>query len=224
MASLPLLASPLEAFTLLNLAPIEDFETDALIGGMLRWFHIFSGIVWIGILYFFNFVNVPVQGKLDAAAKKAVNPELMPRALWWFRWGAMSTFLFGLVLFYWKYMRGANLRDADGTLSDRAIWIMFGMTLGIVMWFNVWFVIWPAQKKILGAGKAGQPPPANLPPRAKLFSRINTVLSGPMLGGMVAANNAIPSSTLSLAVVILVSLLVIHLALRASNKVGASIP
>jgi uncharacterized membrane protein len=91
------------------------------------------------------------------------------------------------------------------------------------MWFNVWFVIWPAQKLLLGAGKAGTPPPAHLPPRAKLFSRINVVLSGPMLVGMVAANNAIPFKTAPFVIGVLIGLVAIHLAIRASNKVGATI-
>jgi uncharacterized membrane protein len=209
LASLPLL--------------MTEFETDALIGGLLRWFHILAGITWIGMLYFFNLVNVPTQGKLDGPTKKAVNPELLPRALWWFRWGAMYTLLFGLVLFYWKYMRGANMRDADGAMAGRALWIMVGMTLGIVMWFNVWFIIWPAQRTIIKATKEGQKPPEGLPEKAKLFSRINFVLSGPMLGCMVASNNAIAWSGASIAIVFAASLVVIHLMLRLSPKAGASI-
>jgi uncharacterized membrane protein len=196
---------------------------DIVIPGLLRWAHVLSGIVWIGMLYFFNLVNVPVQGKLDGPTKKVVNPELLPRALWWFRQGAMATLIFGLLLFYWKYMRGANLRDADGTLSDRAIWIMFGMTLGIIMWFNVWFVIWPAQRTIIRATKEGNKPPEGLPERAKLFSRINFILSGPMLGGMVAANNVMGADWVTVTTVVVVSLLVIHLLLRLSPKVGTTI-
>ncbi|MBL8843576.1 MAG: urate hydroxylase PuuD [Planctomycetes bacterium] len=202
---------------------MSDFEKEALIGGMLRWFHILAGITWIGLLYFFNLVNVPTQGKLDGPTKKAVNPELLPRALWWFRWGAAYTVLFGLILFYWKYMRGANMRDAEGGLSERAMWIMLGMTLGLIMAFNVWAIIWPAQRTIIRATKEGQKPPEGLPEKAKLFSRINFILSGPMLVGMIAANNAIPFSGLSIAVTMIVSLLIIHVMLRLSAKVGASI-
>jgi uncharacterized membrane protein len=205
-------------------ADAANFETTALVNGMVRWAHIISGITWIGLLYFFNFVNVATQGKLDGPTKKVVNPELLPRALWWFRWGAMSTFLFGLVLFYLKYMKEPNLRNAiDDTLSDRALWIMLGMLLGTIMWFNVWFVIWPAQKVIIKATKEGQKPPEHLPPRAKLFSRINTVLSGPMLVCMVAANNTMPFKTMPIVVSFVIALLAIHLALRASNKVGSTI-
>jgi uncharacterized membrane protein len=204
-----------------------------LIGALLRWAHVISGITWIGMLYFFNFVNVPTQGKLDAAAKKAVNPELQPRALWWFRWGAMSTLIFGLTLFWWLYFHsdtvafGANptfYEDMDAhKVSGRALWIMWGMTFGLVMWFNVWFVIWPAQKVILGAAKAGTPPPAHLPIRAKMFSRTNTFLSGPMLVCMVMAHNYSTFSWTVFVVTTLAAAIVMHLAVRASNSVGQTI-
>ena len=162
-----------------------------------RWLHVFAGIVWIGHLYFFNFVNLPLQGKLDDAAKKTVNPHLMPRALWWFRWGAMVTFLSGLLLFTLIFFHtpgigfGANalLREAEGGLSDRARWIMWGALFGSIMWFNVWFIIWPSQKKLLSGQVTGD---AAAPVRAKaaLASRINTYLSAPMLVGMLGANHA----------------------------------
>jgi uncharacterized membrane protein len=198
-------------------------DTETFVSALLRWGHIASGITWVGLLYFFNFVNGAVQAKLDAPAKKAVNPELMPRALWWFRWGAMSTIVFGLVVFYVKYMRQGLLRDATGEISDRAVWIILGMTLGLIMWFNVWFVIWPAQKTILRAGKAGETPPAQLAPRAKLFSRINTILSAPMLGCMVMPNNHPAFSWTAFAIMAVITLLLIHVALRAAKSVGATI-
>jgi len=208
---------------------ITEFERDALINGLVRWAHIISGITWIGLLYFFNLVNVPTQGKLDGPTKKAVNPELLPRALWWFRWGAMSTLIFGLALFYLKYMthesgaKNGNMYDADGHLSGRALWIMTGMTLGLIMWFNVWFVIWPAQKVIIRATKEGQKPPEGLPEKAKLFSRINFILSGPMLVGMVAANNTMSFSWVTAITSLVISLIVVHLMLRASAKAGSTI-
>jgi uncharacterized membrane protein len=161
-----------------------------------RWLHVFFGIVWIGHLYFFNFVNLPFQGKMDDATKKLVNPHLMPRALWWFRMGAMVTFLSGLILFAQIFFYtpelgwGANMlfRGAEGGLSDRARWIMWGMLFGSIMWFNVWFIIWPAQKKLLG-GTAGDAAPA-LRTRAANASRLNTYLSAPMLVGMLGANHS----------------------------------
>ena len=98
---------------------------------IFRWFHIIAGITWIGHLYFFNFVNLPFQGGLAKELKPQVNPPLVLRALYFFRWGAMWTFLFGLVLFYLIYMarRGA-IMDADGGMSHRAMWILFGGLLG----------------------------------------------------------------------------------------------
>src|SRR5882672_9985159 len=127
-----------------------------------RWLHVLAGIIWIGHLYFFNFVNVPLQGALDDAGKKVVNPKLQPRALWWFRWGAMLTFLTGLLLFTIIYMYvpgsgfGSNalFHDENG-LTDRAAWILTGLTLGSIMWFNVWFIIWPAQKGLLSGQITG---------------------------------------------------------------------
>ena len=193
-------------------------ETDIQL--MVRWLHVFAGVIWVGHLYFFNFVNVPLQGALDDAAKKAVNPQLMPRALWWFRWGAMITFLAGLVLFYLMYMKGGLMHEAEGGLSLRAKWIMFGMTLGIIMWFNVWFIIWPAQKKLLG-GTAGDCAPA-LRKRALLASRANTFLSAPMLVGRVAGSHVPTHSTL-MAGVAAASLLAIWLAINSSYNVGKSV-
>src|SRR5271156_3449703 len=109
-----------------------------------RWLHVIAGITWIGHLYFFNWVNAPMQAVLDDAAKKAVNPQLMPRALWWFRWGAMLTLLSGLVLFTFIYCYtpgvgfgpNALMQGMEGVLSDRARWIMWGMLFGVIMWFN----------------------------------------------------------------------------------------
>lgn len=158
---------------------------------LIRWIHVIAGIIWIGHLYFFNFVNSQLQPTLDGEAKKKVNPILMGRALWWFRWGAMITFLAGLWLFFQVYMyapgdsSNTNLMEA-GNLTSRGIWILMGMAFGFVMWFNVWFVIWPAQKKILGGLMGGPPADASLAPRAAKFSKINTYLSGPMLFGMLA--------------------------------------
>ncbi len=162
---------------------------------LLRWLHVLAGLIWIGHLYFFNFVNVPFQGTIGPDVKKVVNPQLLTRALFWFRWGAMFTLILGLLLFtqLFMYTPGAGFgpsdlfRGADGEVTGRALWIMFGMTFGFVMWFNVWFVIWPAQQKIIRGLISGVAADAALPKRALLFSRTNTVLSGPMpvrmLGG-----------------------------------------
>lgn len=195
---------------------------------IMRWLHILAGITWIGHLYFFNFVNIPVQGSIDDATKKLINPQLMPRALWWFRWGAMITFISGLILFFTLYMQydptwgNAVLRDpTTGALSTRAKWIMMGMTLGTIMWFNVWMIIWPAQKKLLG-GTAGDQAPA-LRKRATLASRTNTFLSGPMLFGMVNGSHAYVSGMASVITAIVIGLATIWLAINSSYKVGKTV-
>lgn len=205
-------------------------NTDALIDVLFRWAHVISGITWIGLLYFFNFVNVPTQGKLDGDTKKKVNPELLPRALFWFRWAAMSTLVFGLLLFWWLYLReltpgmpNPNLKSGDG-LSGRALYIMIGMTFGIVMWFNVWFVIWPAQRQIIGGIKSGTPAPAHLPKRALLFSRINTFLSGPMLMLMFLAPHGQMDFRMDVfGIALAVGLLVPFLAIKGSAKVSTDV-
>jgi len=193
---------------------------------VLRWLHVIAGITWIGHLYFFNFVNVPLQGALDDATKKSVNPQLMPRALWWFRWGAMITFLAGLALFTltYFYTPGAGLgatslwADADG-LTDRAMWILFGMLLGSVMWFNVWFVIWPAQKRLL-TGKVPADQVAAVRKRALLTSRVNSFLSGPMLFGMLAPAHYGTMSLPALTLAIALGVLAIWASIRSSRTVG----
>ena len=152
---------------------MPDLET--LLQAIFRWFHVIAGITWIGHLYFFNFVNLPFQGGLPKELKPQVNPPLILRALFFFRWGAMWTFLFGIALFsliYWP--RGGFLFDADGGMSERGMWVLFGGLLGTIMWFNVWFVIWPRQKKILGAMLGGPAAPAEAAPQAALASKINT--------------------------------------------------
>ena len=101
----------------------------------------------------------------------------------------MWTFLFGLALFCLIYVHGGSLFDADGGMSERAMWILFGGLLGTIMWFNVWFVIWPRQQKILGAMLGGPAAPPEAAPQAALASKINTYLSGPMLWGMIAASH-----------------------------------
>ena len=146
---------------------------------ILRWIHFLAGITWIGLLYFFNLINGPFQKKLDAGAKKAVVPELMPRTLWWFRWGAMITILSGYGYIIWKIFVATNagLHGTGGLFTSTwGKWITMGGGFGTIMWFNVWFIIWPAQKKIVTWVKEGQSPPemAALAKRALLFSRINT--------------------------------------------------
>jgi uncharacterized membrane protein len=166
-------------------------DVPSLLNVLLRWSHIVFGIIWLGHLYFFNLVNVPFQGDLDKELKPKVNPKLLLRAFYWFRWGAMYTFLFGLLMFGYKYFHQRLFFEQGGGVSNRALWIMFGGLIGTIMWFNVWFVIWPRQKKILGGLAAGTPHPdaAKLAAQAGKASRFNTYASGPMLFGMVVPNN-----------------------------------
>ncbi len=154
---------------------------------LVRWFHVVFGILWIGLLYFFNFVNAVFAKTMDADTKKKVVPELMPRALFFFRWAAMFTFLLGLILLYINYMMGPT--PAGSWNSARGYWIMLGAGFGTIMWFNVWFVIWPNQRKIINGIKAGAPAPPDVVNRAALFSKINVYLSVPMTFGMLAANH-----------------------------------
>ena len=196
---------------------------------IMRWLHVFAGIIWIGHLYFFNFVKIQLQGTLDDAAKKSVNPQLMPRALWWFRWGAMITFLSGWVLFTLVYMYTPGLgggptnlfQDSEG-VTGRAVWILIGMLFARIMCFNVWFVIWPAQKRIFGI-RVPKATPEELPAirqRATLFSRINTYLSGPMLFGMLAASHYSAINAVTLVLFSGIALLFVWSAYKISPKVG----
>jgi uncharacterized membrane protein len=167
-------------------------NTESLISVLFRWSHIVFGIIWLGHLYFFNLVNVPFQGDIDKDLKPKINPKLLLRAFYWFRWGAMYTFIFGLLLFGFKYFHQHLFFEQDGGgISNRALWILFGGGLATIMWFNVWFVIWPRQKLILGALAAGAPHPdaAKLGATAARASRFNTFASGPMLFGMIVPNN-----------------------------------
>src|SRR6185503_1588281 len=151
---------------------------------LFRWIHVFAGIMWIGLLYFFNFVNSNFAPTMDGDTKKKVVPELMPRALFFFRWAAMVTLIAGLVLLYINYM--GPTKSADFTTA-RGHWIMMGAGLATYMWFNVWFIIWPCQRKIIGGIKAGTPAAPEIVKRAALASKINVYSSIPMLFAMLAA-------------------------------------
>ena len=135
-----------------------------------RYFHVLAGIVWIGMLYYFNFVQTEYFKEAEAGAKSDAMAKLAPRALWWFRWGAMLTFLTGAYLFH--------KIGALGTTMP-AIWV--GALAGTFMFLNVWLVIWPNQQIVLGM-KEGDGPSAAA--KAGLASRTNTLFSGPMLLGM----------------------------------------
>ena len=137
-----------------------------------RYFHVLAGIVWIGMLYYFNFVQTEYFKEAEAGAKSDAMAKLAPRALWWFRWGAMLTFLTGAYLLHKVGALGATMP---------AIWM--GALAGTFMFLNVWLVIWPNQQIVLGM-KEGDGPAAAA--KAGLASRTNTLFSGPMLLGMLA--------------------------------------
>lgn len=141
---------------------------------VLRWIHFVAGITWIGLLYYFNLVQVPFMKETDAATKSGVVLRLVPRALWWFRWSALVTVLAGILLL----MVGRIVNTS----------IMIGGTLGLIMLFNVWVIIWPNQKKVIqmtgDATATKTPPPPQMAKHARiayLASRTNFYLSFPML-------------------------------------------
>lgn len=154
---------------------------------VLRWLHLFFGIVWIGLLYYFNFVQVPTMPKVPAELKKGVTGYIAPSALFFFRWGAMLTVITGLAIaFHNGY--GAEALTFQGTGADGINLIGLGMWLAIIMFLNVWLVIWPAQKKILGLVEASDEEKAKAAPIALIASRTNVLLSLPMAYAMVNAN------------------------------------
>jgi uncharacterized membrane protein len=153
-----------------------------------RWLHILSGVMWIGLLWYFNFVQTPAMPKIPDDLKPAIGRFIAPPALFWFRWGAMSTIITGLIEAYLLGVLGDNLTLGLTTGSAKAMSVGFGMWFGIIMWFNVWFVIWPNQKRVLGIVEASPDAKKAAGRTAMLFSRFNTMLSIPMLYGMASVH------------------------------------
>lgn len=153
---------------------------------LFRWLHIFFGILWIGLLYYLNFVQVPVMPSIPAEQKGAVTGHIAPKVLFYFRYAALLTVITGLVVAYVSgYVHRALVLNG-ATANENLIGL--GMWLALIMAFNVWFIIWPAQKKILGIVTASDEAKAAAAPRALIASRLNTLLSLPMLYCMVSAN------------------------------------
>ena len=140
---------------------------------LLRWAHLLAGVTWVGLLYYFNFIQGEYFKVADGGAKSDVIQKMVPNALWWFRWGAMFTFLSGIFLLYIKHLSGLG--------------IMIGVTMGTIMFLNVWLIIWPNQKIIIASAKqvagGGEalPGAAAALGKAGLASRTNTLFSVPML-------------------------------------------
>ncbi len=174
---------------------LQGYGGHAFWAFFFRWLHVLSGVMWIGLLWYFNFVQIPTMPKIPDELKPAVGGYIAPEALWWFRWGAMATIVTGLILAAMNgYLADAMLLGAqNGFAVPKNIAIGIGMWLGTIMWFNVWFVIWPNQQKALNI--ANMHPDISAEDKAAaartamLFSRTNTMLSIPMLFAMVSAQN-----------------------------------
>lgn len=156
---------------------------------LMKWLHFFFGIMWIGHLYYFNFVQGGFMAATDAPTKSQVQQKLLPMALWWFRWGAMWTFVTGIVMLALANLVGYNLH------GDWGVKILVGALFGILMWANVWFVIWPNQQVVIksaqqvASGGQAIAEAAASGAKALLASRTNTMFSIPMLFFMGAASH-----------------------------------
>ena len=151
---------------------------------LFRWFHVLSGVMWIGLLWYFNFVQIPSMPKIPDEQKPAVSKVIAPTALFWFRWAALATMVTGLIL---AGMNGYLVQALS--LQKGVHTIGIGMWLGLIMAFNVWMIIWPNQKKALGIVQVEPADKAKAARMAMLASRVNTMLSIPMLYCMVAQHN-----------------------------------
>ena len=156
----------------------------AWVAFFFRWLHVLSGVMWIGLLWYFNFVQMPSMPKIPDEQKPAIGKVIAPEALFWFRWAALSTMVTGLLLAGMNGYIGALLTFARPFTA-----IAIGMWLGLIMGINVWAIIWPNQKKALGIVTVEPADKAKAARIAMLASRFNTMLSIPMLYCMVAQQN-----------------------------------
>ena len=146
--------------------------------------------MWIGLLWYFNFVQIPNMPNIPDEQKPAIGKVIAPAALFWFRWAALSTIITGLIVAYLNgYVNQAMTLGLIGDADPKSITIGIGMWLGIIMAYNVWMIIWPNQKKALGMIEVNAEEKAKSARTAMLFSRTNTLLSIPMLLSMVSAQN-----------------------------------
>ena len=157
---------------------------------IFRYLHVLSGIMWIGLLWYLNFVQIPNMPKIPDDQKPAIGKVIAPAVLFWFRWAALSTIITGLIVAYLNgYVNQAMTLGLIGQADPKSITIGIGMWLGIIMAYNVWMIIWPNQKKVLGIIEASADEKTKSARTAMLFSRTNTLLSIPMLLSMVSAQN-----------------------------------
>ena len=194
------IAGVLLALVLVALAlKLQGYDQTTFWMAVVRFLHIASGVMWIGLLWYFNFVSTPTMPKIPAELKPALGRYITPAALFWFRWAAMATIVFGILLAWQSnyLLQAYSLDFSDGIAGwpvvPKALGIGIGMWLGTIMWFNVWFVIWPNQQKALNIGdkypSLPQPEKDAAAKTAGMFSRFNTMLSIPMLFAMVSAGH-----------------------------------
>ncbi len=167
-----------------------DFAFDQLFWSwFFRYLHVLAGVMWIGLLWYLNFVQIPSMPKIPDDQKPAIGKVIAPAVLFWFRWAALATIITGLIVAYINgYVHQAmSLGIGSGGGKNTAIGI--GMWLGLIMAFNVWFIIWPNQKKALGLVECSPEDKPKAAKKAMLTSRVNTLLSLPMLLSMVMAQN-----------------------------------
>jgi uncharacterized membrane protein len=155
---------------------------------LFRWLHVLSGVMWIGLLWYFNFVQIPSILNIPDEQKLAISKVITPTALFWFRWAALATVVTGLILALMNGYFFSALLFGLGTWGQPT-YIGFGMWLGLIMAYNVWMIIWPNQQKALGLVAASDEEKKAAARTAMLTSRFNTMLSIPMLYFMVAAQN-----------------------------------
>ncbi len=167
---------------------------------VFRWLHVISGIMWIGHLWYFNFTQMPTMPKIPDEQKPAIGKYIAPEALFWFRWGAMATLITGVILAWLNgYILEVLTFGATENFSVPGhIVLGIGVWFAIIMWFNVWFIIWPAQQKALNIANKYPDLPADQKAKAArtamLFSRTNTMLSIPMLLAMISAQSLFHTS------------------------------
>ena len=167
-----------------------DFAFDQLFWSWLfRYLHVLAGIMWIGLLWYLNFVQIPSMPKIPDDQKPAISKVIAPAVLFWFRWAASATVVTGLIVAYLNGYVHQALALGIGSGGGKNTAIGIGMWLGLIMAFNVWFIIWPNQKKVLGLVECSPEEKPKAAKTAMLTSRINTLLSIPLLLTMVIAQN-----------------------------------
>ena len=167
-----------------------DFAFDQLFWSwFFRYLHVLSGVMWIGLLWYLNFVQIPSMPKIPDDQKPAIGKVIAPAVLFWFRWAAFATIVTGLIVAYLNGYVHQALALGIGSGGGKNTAIGIGMWLGLIMAFNVWFIIWPNQKKALGIVECSPEEKPKAAKTAMLTSRVNTLLSLPMLLSMVMAQN-----------------------------------